>query len=64
MISLSETAINSTHDIYNIPNYNIEINYIDKKTWQRSKLIIIFMILYNIRREKIYKWMDMLIPYS
>ena len=30
MIALSETAINSTHAIYNIPNYNVEMNYREK----------------------------------
>ena len=27
---MSETAINSTNATYNIPNYNVEINYIYK----------------------------------
>ena len=31
MIFLSETAINSTHATYNIPNYNIEMNYRERK---------------------------------
>ena len=31
LIALSETAINSTHAIYNIPNYNIEMNYRERK---------------------------------
>ena len=28
MIALSETAINSTHATYNIPNYYVVMNYI------------------------------------
>ena len=31
MIALSETAINSTHAIYNIPNYNVDMNYRERK---------------------------------
>ena len=31
MISLSETAFKITHATYNIPNYNIEMNYYREK---------------------------------
>ena len=31
LISLSEIVINSTHVIYNIPNYNIEMNWSKRK---------------------------------
>ena len=51
MIALSETAINSTHAIYNIPNCNIEMNYRERKRGGGVSLYIHSTIQYKTRKD-------------
>ena len=51
MIVLSETAINSTHVIYNIPNYNIELNYREKKRGGGVSLYIHGTVHFKTRKD-------------
>ena len=51
IIALSETAINSTHISYNIPNYNMELNYRQKKKGGGVSLYIHNTLHYKIRKD-------------
>ena len=51
MIDLSETAINSTHATYNIPNYNAEMNYRERKRGGRVNLYIHSTVQYKTRKD-------------
>ena len=51
MISSSETAINSTHAIYNITNYNVEMNYREKKRGGGVSLYIHSTVQYKTRKD-------------
>ena len=48
---MSETAINSTHALYNIPNYNVEMNYREKKRGGGVSLYINNMLQYKTRKD-------------
>ena len=51
MIALRETAINSTHAIYNIPNYNVKMNYIERKRGSGVSLYIQSTAQYKTRND-------------
>ena len=51
MIALSETAINSTHATYNIPNYNVEMNYRAKKQGGGVSLYMHSTVQYKTRKD-------------
>ena len=51
IIALSETAINSTHISYNIPNYNMELDYRKKKRGGGVSLYIHKLLQYRLRSD-------------
>ena len=51
IIALSETAINSTHALYNIPNYNVEMNYREKKRGGGVSMYINNILQYKLRND-------------
>ena len=48
---MSETAINSTHALYNIPNYNVEMNYREKKRGGGVSMYINNILQYKLRKD-------------
>ena len=51
IIALSETAINSTHVSYDIPNYNVEMNYREKKRGGGVSMYIHSILQYKTRND-------------
>ena len=51
IIALSETAINSHHAIYRMPNYNIEMNHRVKKRGGDTSVYIHTSLQYKARKE-------------
>ena len=51
IIALSETAINSRHINYNIPNYSVEINFRKKKEGGGVILNIQNQLQYKLRND-------------
>ena len=51
IIAFSETAINSSHINYNIPNYNVEINFRNKKKGGGVSLYIQNQLQYKLRND-------------
>ena len=51
IIALSETAINSNHTSYNIANYNMELDYRQKKRGGGVSLYIHKVIQYKVRND-------------
>ena len=51
IIELSETTINSSHINYNIPNYNVEINFRKKKKGGGVSLYIHNQLQYKLRND-------------
>ena len=51
IIALSETAINSHHAIYRMPNYSIEMNHREKKKGGGTSIYIHNSLQYTVRRE-------------
>ena len=51
IMALSETAINSSHINYNIPNYNMEIHFRKKKNGSGVSLYIQIQLQYKIRND-------------
>ena len=51
IISLSETTINSSHINYNIPNYNVDINFRKKKKGGGVSLYIPNQLQYKLRND-------------
>ena len=51
IIALSETVINSSHINYNIPNYNVEINFRKNKNCGGVSLYIQNQLQYKLRND-------------